>query len=186
MEIRDNCWKCGGLGSLPDPVRPSKPSAAQGSKASSKSASNSKAEAPQQTPAKSSSATGYISAFSAVAGIAVGLSKYSSNPDPVSKAVGAGIATFALAFVALYILYWLALLVIQLLKIAIPIAILLTVGNMLEWPWAQGATQYIFVKFDHAVEAADKKWPDSPLKFSKIPPLSSATPHEYTGLRSTS
>lgn len=120
----DTCWNCHGAGSTPDPkpivpaktTQPVKPA-----KTTTKNTNNSPKSAKKQTTTtKPNNLSQSISQIAIVLAIVVLIA--ASDTLEGGEFIFAGIGAFFAAYVALYILYYVAVAAIELLKIALKIA----------------------------------------------------------------
>ena len=165
IEVRDTCFNCHGGGIVADPPRPqpaAKPQpAASGRPPKSSSAKPGSAAPPSSAPPQTSSKSGKgVSAIALVAGGIAGFAEYSKNGEPVD-AVVSGLIVFALVAIAIFVLLFVLKLLVQVAKLAVPVALVLAVGNFLDWQWAEDATAWLAETGGDLVEAAETAWAEA-------------------------
>ncbi len=116
--------------------------------------------APQPAPPPAPRASHVFGTFGMISGIAAvfaGIATYTQTPDPLPAAIAAGV-TFAGAWIALHVLNAVFRIASAVGKLVIPVALVLFVGSVLDWPWAHTAVDFIAAGWDQGVEVARGGW----------------------------
>lgn len=152
-EVRDSCFDCGGGGVVADPA----PVQGRGPKKSAP-------PAPQGQPAAATPSGSrfqkHILVIALLFGAVSGLIGYGQSSE-LSDGITDGLITFVITACVLHLLLFVVKVLLQVAKVAIPLALVLVLGHFLDWKWAQATTQWLKENGTTVVEAAEKQWGES-------------------------
>jgi len=95
--------------------------------------------------------------IAALGGVFAGWISYDRNPDLLATGIAAG-ATFLGALLALWALFIVFRVTMVCVRIAVPVALVLTIGCALDWPWAKSTVRGLLKVASQTVAVAERGW----------------------------
>ncbi|MBK8096767.1 MAG: hypothetical protein IPK26_06650 [Planctomycetes bacterium] len=101
--------------------------------------------------------SGTFAGIAALGGAFAGFVHHSYDPDLLATAIAVGITFFG-AFLALLVLHAIFKMTLAVGRVAMPIALVLLLGCLLDWRWAEAAVDWLWTAGSHGLSAAGRAW----------------------------